>query len=75
MQRGQKHYTVFVCELQAATRATFAPVLNTEHLEARWFSPAQVRAALMGGTDPPAPLHPVVEALLRQHPAAVSAPR
>ena len=73
LQRGQKHYTIFVCEMQAAARAAFAPALNEEHREARWFAPAAVRAALAGGTEPPAPLHPVVEALLRQHPDALAA--
>jgi hypothetical protein len=74
-QRGQKHYTVFVCSVDAAVRASFTPVLNEEHREWRWFAPAALRdAAAAGGATggpPPAPLHPVVEALLRQHPRAL----
>jgi hypothetical protein len=62
-----------VCQLQRSVRAAFKPVLNAEHSEARWFSPQDVRAALAGGTRPPGPLHPVVEALLRQHPGALRA--
>ena len=73
-QRGQKHYTVFRCELQAGAREAFAPRLNYEHREARWFSPAALRAAaLAGSTEPPAPLHPTVEALVHQHPASLGA--
>ena len=69
VQRGQKHYTVFVCAIDRAARDAFIPRLNEEHREWRWFKAEALRSALQG--DPsiaPAPLHPVVEALLRQHP-------
>jgi hypothetical protein len=75
-QRGQKHYTVFVCVVAAGVKDTFTPVLNEEHREWRWFAPGEMRdAAAAAGTaaaaPPPAPLHPVVEVLIREHPRAL----
>ena len=72
-QRGQKQYTVFVCDIVGDD--TFVPVLNHEHREHRWFAPDALRGAVRPTPfppSPPAPLHPVVDALLRQHPAALA---
>ena len=35
--RGQKHYTVFVCSMAAADRATWELDLNPEHRSSHWF--------------------------------------
>jgi 8-oxo-dGTP pyrophosphatase MutT (NUDIX family) len=73
-QRGQKHYTVFVCDIVG--EETFMPVLNHEHRESRFFTSEALRAAVRPTPfppSPPAPLHPVVDALLRQHPTALAA--
>lgn len=51
-KKQQKHYTVMVCQVDAAARAAFQPQLNSEHREARWW-PLQ-------GLPPPQQLHPVV---------------
>ena len=48
----QKHYTVILCEVDAATRAAFQPQLNSEHREARWWP--------LAGLPPPQQMHPVV---------------
>ena len=74
-QRGQKQYTVFVCDI--VSQEPFVPVLNHEHREHRYFPAEALRGAMRPTPfppSPPAPLHPVVDALLRQHPAAL-APR
>jgi ADP-ribose pyrophosphatase YjhB (NUDIX family) len=72
-----KQYTVFVCRVEPAVRAAWTPVLNHEHREHRWFTVSQVSLAVAGVTTAPAPLHPVVAALLQQHPdlAATLQPR
>jgi 8-oxo-dGTP pyrophosphatase MutT (NUDIX family) len=71
-QRGQKEYTVFVCALDGNARAAWVPRLNEEHREWRWFPVAALRGALgAAGDAPPAPLHPVVETLLREHPGCL----
>ena len=67
-QRGQKEYTVFVCAVEPAVRAAWTPVLNEEHCRWAWFSTGAVLAAASGVSGAPAPLHPVVAALLAQHP-------
>lgn len=36
-KRLEKHYTVFVCEVEHAVRASWTPALNAEHVEFRWF--------------------------------------
>ena len=74
LQRGQKHYTVFVCDIVG--EQPFMPVLNHEHRESRFFTSEALRAAVRPTPfppSPPAPLHPVVDALLRQHPTALAA--
>ena len=48
----QKHYTVMVCNVDAATRAVFQPKLNSEHREARWWPVSEL--------PPPQQQHPVV---------------
>ena len=62
-----------MCDLENA--AAFVPRLNYEHRAWRWFSAAALRGALVDGAyaAPPAPLHPVVDALLRQFPGALTA--
>ena len=63
-----KQYTVFVCRVEPAVRAAWTPVLNHEHREARWFQIEDVSLAVSGVSRAPAPLHPVVAALMQQHP-------
>jgi hypothetical protein len=48
----QKHYTVMLCEVDAAARAAFQPQLNSEHREAHWWP--------LAGLPPPQQMHPVV---------------
>ena len=74
-KRLEKHYTVFVCEVEPALRAAWTPALNEEHVESRWFSVAAVADSAEIGVSrgPPAPLHPVVAALVLQHPGALQA--
>ena len=36
-KHGQKHYTVFVCSMAAADRATWKLKLNSEHRSSHWF--------------------------------------
>ena len=36
-KRGQKHYTVFVCSMTTADRATWELRLNSEHRSSHWF--------------------------------------
>jgi len=67
-QRGEKEYTVYVCALEPAVRAAWTPVLNQEHRSWAWFPVDTVAAAAAGVRGAPAPLHPVVSALLAQHP-------
>ena len=43
---------MFVCDVDAAARAAFAPALNEEHREARWWA--------LGALPPMQKLHPVV---------------
>ena len=67
-KKGGKHYTVFVCELTAASAGAFRPRLNKEHSAWRWFPAAAVagsssRALQTGrGIQEPLALHPVVDA-------------
>ena len=51
-KKQQKHYTVVVCEVDAAARSAYQPKLNSEHREAKWW-PLQ-------GLPPPQQLHPVL---------------
>lgn len=70
-KRMEKEYTVLVCRVEPAVRAAWRPVLNHEHREWRWFPMHNVRLAASGVSGPPAPLHPVVSALITQHPEAM----
>jgi hypothetical protein len=66
-KRNQKHYTVFVADVQPSTAQQYEPRLNAEHSEWRWVPWSDVMAANSGaanGLD----LHPVVRQL-SQHPA------
>ena len=68
-KRGEKHYTVFLCRVEPAVRAAWTPVLNEEHREHKWFSVDSVTKAVYGSSEgPPAPLHPVISALVVQFP-------
>ena len=51
-KKGQKHYTVFVCDVDAAARTAFVPALNDEHREAQWWP--------LAALPPVQKLHPVV---------------
>lgn len=70
-QRGEKHYTVFLCRVERSVRAAWVPRLNEEHREWRWFPVAAVAAAVHGVGEAPVPLHPVVAALVAQHARAL----
>jgi len=73
-KRLEKHYTVFFCEVEHAVRAAWTPALNEEHVDFRWFAVAVVADSANGVLrGPPAPLHPVVAALVLQHPGALQA--
>ena len=69
-KRNEKHYTVFVCHVEAAVRAAWTPVLNDEHREHRWLSLESVRLSSHGLAGGP-PLHPVVVALVLQYPGVL----
>jgi 8-oxo-dGTP pyrophosphatase MutT (NUDIX family) len=62
----EKEYTVFSCILERTVRDAWKPKLNEEHREWRWFPVAAVNAAGAGVAGAPAPLHPVVAALVTQ---------
>ena len=57
-KRGQKHYTVFVCSMAAADRATWELKLNSEHRFSHWFGVQEA-----GNRKD---LHPVVALLYSQ---------
>ncbi len=67
---------MFLCSVQAGV--DFTPVLNFEHRAHGWFSPEALRAAARArsaegaASVAPAPLHPVVTALLSQYPGALA---
>ncbi len=65
-------FTVYVCSVEPSVRAAFRPLLNEEHREARWFRTSDVVAAASRAWGAPAPLHPVVAALVLQHPRALA---
>eukprot|EP01024_Parvocaulis_polyphysoides_P054731 TRINITY_DN55432_c0_g1_i2.p1 TRINITY_DN55432_c0_g1~~TRINITY_DN55432_c0_g1_i2.p1 ORF type:complete len:181 (-),score=20.58 TRINITY_DN55432_c0_g1_i2:23-502(-) len=52
-KRNQKHYMVYLCNIDKDTKDNFTPVLNEEHREWRWFEFEKLRER----ND----LHPVVE--------------
>lgn len=80
-KRGQKHYTVFLADVDEAVKAAYVPRLNKEHSSWRWFNVADLRSLIgsgcsHSGDQAPASLmnfdglndvvvHPVVLALLR----------
>lgn len=65
-KNNQKHYTVFVAIVDAATKAAYMPNLNTaEHSQWRWFLLQEVLSM------PAGKLHPVVRKLLEHHKEAV----
>ena len=54
-----KLFIVFVVEISAADKLTFAPALNEEHTQFRWFKLSEI---------PGVPnLHPVVKKLFKEH--------
>jgi len=64
-KRQQKHFTVFLARLTPEERASYAPTLNEEHSQWRWFALADAKTR----DD----LHPVVTLLLGEHWAALEA--
>lgn len=64
----QKHYTVYLSELGGAARQNYAPQLNHEHTDARWFA---AREVLLPGAPAVVELHPVLRAMREQHEGAM----
>jgi hypothetical protein len=69
-KRNQKHFTVFVADVQASAAQQFVPRLNAEHSEWRWVPWEEVIAASSGAVNG-FELHPVVRKLAQQHAPAV----
>jgi hypothetical protein len=64
----QKHYTIFVADVDPNVADGFVPTLNAESREWRWVSWADVVAAAAAGKKNTAlALHPVVSLLASQH--------
>jgi hypothetical protein len=74
-----KLYTVFVAAVAPAARMAFRPRLNREHTEWRWLPLADLLTAQGGGGGGAGAgsnaldLHPVLQKLAQQHPAALRA--
>lgn len=66
-KRQQKHYTVFVADMDPEAAAAFVPKLNSESREWRWVAWSDVLAAAAGSNTGALDLHPVVAALASQH--------
>jgi 8-oxo-dGTP pyrophosphatase MutT (NUDIX family) len=69
LRRGQKHYTVYVARISPQDRDAWAPSLNEEHSEWRWFRMAEVAAPGVASLqNSGVQLHPVVDLALRSQP-------
>lgn len=67
-KRNQKHFTVFVADVQPSAAQQYVPRLNAEHSEWRWVPWEQVVAAGSGAANEnQLQLHPVVRQLAQQH--------
>lgn len=54
-KRGQKHYSVFIAEIDPVLQGSWIPVLNSEHSHFQWCSVEDLNKL---------PLHPVVSLLV-----------
>ncbi|KAF8070866.1 NUDT15 [Scenedesmus sp. PABB004] len=64
-KRAQKHFTVFLADVNSQVAASFIPKLNAEHSAWEWVPWARVLAGELA-------LHPVVALLVSEHAAAVN---
>lgn len=69
-KQDQKHFTVFVADVDPAVAQQLAPQLSNESREWRWVPWADVLAAVAGKNDA-LQLHPVVDVLADKHADAV----
>jgi hypothetical protein len=65
-KRQQKHYTVFVADVDPTVAAGFEPKLNSESREWRWAEWTDVLAAA-AGSNAGLELHPMVAVLASKH--------
>lgn len=65
-KRQQKHYTVFVADVDPTVAAGFVPKLNSESRAWRWVEWADVLAAA-AGSNAGLELHPMVAVLASKH--------
>jgi hypothetical protein len=66
-KKQQKHFTIFVADMNSEAAQHFVPKLSTESRDWKWVPWADVLAAAAGSSNTALDLHPVVAVLASQH--------